>query len=59
MKEDISYSEEERNEIEERLDVIFSLKRKYGNTIEDILKYKDKVQEEIYEIENVDEININ
>ena len=57
MKEDISYSEEERNEIEERLDVIFSLKRKYGNTIEDILKYKDKVQEEIYEIENVDEIN--
>ena len=39
MKEDVYFNEEERNEIEERLDEIYSLKRKYGNTIEDILKY--------------------
>ncbi len=56
-KEEIYFDEEERNEIEERLDIIFSLKRKYGNSICEILKYKNEVQEQIYEIENVDEIN--
>ena len=57
MKDDVYFDEEERNEIEERLDVIFSLKRKYGNSIEEIIKYKENVKNEIYEIENVDEIN--
>lgn len=57
MKEDVYFDEEERNEIEERLDTIFSLKRKYGNSIKEILKYKEKVENEIYEIENLDEIN--
>lgn len=57
MKEDVYFDEEERNEIEERLDIIFSLKRKYGNSISEILKYKQYIENEIYEIENVDEIN--
>ena len=57
MKEDVYFDEEERNEIEERLDIIFSLKRKYGNSISEILKYKQDIENEIYEIENVDEIN--
>lgn len=57
MKEDIFFNEEERNEIEERLDTIFSLKRKYGNSIEEILNYKKQVENEIYEIQNLDEIN--
>ena len=57
MKEDVCFDEEERNEIEERLDIIFSLKRKYGNSISEILKYKQDIENEIYEIENVDEIN--
>ena len=57
MKDDVYFDEEERNEIEERLDIIFSLKRKYGNSIEEIIKYKENVKNEIYEIENVDEIN--
>lgn len=57
MKEDVYFDEEEKNEIEERLDTIFSLKRKYGNSIKEILKYKEKVENEIYEIENLDEIN--
>lgn len=57
MKEDVCFDEEERNEIEERLDIIFSLKRKYGNSINEILKYKQDIENEIYEIENVDEIN--
>ena len=57
MKEDVYFDDGERNEIEERLDTIFSLKRKYGNSIKEILKYKEKVENEIYEIENLDEIN--
>ena len=56
-KEDIYFDDEERNQVEERLDTIFSLKRKYGNSISEILKYKAKVEQQIYEIENVDQIN--
>ena len=52
---DIYFDEEERNYIEERLDLIHSLKRKYGNTISEILKYSSKVEEEIHKIENLDE----
>jgi len=57
LKEDIYFDEETRNNIEERLDIIFALKRKYGNSIEEILKYKEEIEKEIYEIENLDEIN--
>lgn len=56
-KRDMFFDEDERREIEERLDLIFSLKRKYGNTITEILKYEEKIERDIYEIENVDEIN--
>lgn len=59
MKEDIYFDEEERNEIEERLDEIHSLKRKYGNSIDDILEYKEKLENEISKIENIDEENKN
>lgn len=56
-KEDVYFDEEERNEVEERLDMIFSLKRKYGNSIEEIINYKEQVEQEIFEIENLDETN--
>ena len=57
IKEDVYFDEEERNQIEERLDIIYSLKRKYGNNINEILKYKEELEKEIYEIENLEEIN--
>lgn len=57
IKEEVYFDDEERNQIEERLDAIFSLKRKYGNSISEILNYKEELEEEIYEIENLDEIN--
>ena len=57
LKDDVNFDEYERDEIERRLDVIFSLKRKYGNNIEEILEYKEKLEIEIEQIENVDEIN--
>ena len=54
---DTSFEEEERDEIENRIDEINDLKRKYGNTIEEILKYKKEVEEEIDNIENLEEKN--
>ena len=54
-KEEIYFDEEEQKEIEERLDTIFSLKQKYGNSIEEILQYKEDIAEEIYRIENLEE----
>ena len=55
FNEDMYYDEEEQNKIEERLDLINSLKRKYGNTISEILEYKEKVNQEIFEIENLED----
>ena len=57
-KDDTYFDEEERNNVEERLDLIHSLKRKYGNTIEEILQYKDEIKEELEKIENLEEYNI-
>lgn len=56
-KDDVYFDEEERNEIEERLDLIYSLKRKYGNNIKEIIDYKNEIQKEIEHIENLDEYN--
>ena len=57
-KDDTDFDEEERNIVEERLDLIHQLKRKYGNTIEEILQYKDEIQKELDKIENLEEYNI-
>ena len=57
LKDEANFDEYERDEVERRLDIIFSLKRKYGNSIEEILEYKSKLVEEIEQIENVEEIN--
>lgn len=54
---DIEFDEQEREEVETRLDIIDNLKRKYGNNIEEILKYADEIADEIKKIENVDEYN--
>lgn len=56
-KEDVYFDEQERNEVEERLDLIYNLKRKYGNDIQEILNYKDEIEAEINHIENLDEYN--
>ena len=56
-KGDIYFDEEERNNTEERLDLIFSLKRKYGNSISEILEYQKEIEDEIYRIENLEEYN--
>ena len=55
LKENIFFDEEQRQTTEERLDLIFTLKRKYGNSIEEILNYKQEIEVEIDQIENLDE----
>jgi DNA repair protein RecN (Recombination protein N) len=57
MNSDLVFDEEKRNEVEERLDLIYSLKRKYGNSIEEILDYKQNIEDEIFAIENCEEHN--
>ncbi len=54
MQNSIDFDEETQNNIEYRLDLISSLKRKYGASIEDILNYKEKLQQEIKSIENLE-----
>ena len=55
--DEVDFDENERNEIESRIDLINSLKRKYGNNISEILEYKDKIQNEILRINNLDGYN--
>lgn len=55
LKEDITFDTERKNKLEERLDLIFSLKRKYGNSIEEILKYNETISQEISTIENLED----
>lgn len=57
LKDEIDFNKYEIDEVERRLDTIFSLKRKYGNTIDEILEHKDKLENEIKEIENAEEMN--
>ncbi len=40
--------------VEERLGVIFKLKKKYGNTVEEILAYYNKIKLEFEELDNSD-----
>ncbi|MBE5822352.1 MAG: DNA repair protein RecN [Clostridiales bacterium] len=50
------FDENENERILERLDEIFKLKRKYGNTVEEILKYYEKISKEFEDMKNSDEI---
>ena len=59
MNSDVDFSDSQIDEVEERLEVIKTLKRKYGNSIEEILEYKDEVKQEIYRINNLEEENNN
>lgn len=55
LTENLSWNEEEANLIEERLDLIRSLKKKYGETIDKIYKYLDSVREEYDLLTHCDE----
>lgn len=51
----LSYSADELEQIESRLDVIHKLRRKYGTTCEEILAYLEKAKTELDEMEFADD----
>jgi len=51
----LEFEPERLAQIERRLDVLHALKRKYGDTVEDILAYRDRIREEMDRLENRDE----
>src|SRR5690625_3363591 len=54
FNESIHYDKHRLNEIEGRLDEISRLKKKYGSTVNDILEYMAKIEEEIEQITHKD-----
>jgi DNA repair protein RecN (Recombination protein N) len=55
---DVEFDENEQKEIEERLDLIFALKRKYGNSIEEIINNKENIKKQLDYLENSEEITL-
>lgn len=54
-REKIEFNPTLLEELEERMDHISELKRKYGKTIEDVLEYRDQCIERLNYIDNLDE----
>ncbi len=52
----LSYSAEELDNIESRLDIIHRLRKKYGASCDDILAYLEKAKQELDEIEFADDM---
>ncbi len=52
-----SYENINSNNVVKRLDLIYSLKRKYGNNIQEILNYKNDIENQINTIINLEEHN--
>ena len=55
IRDDITFSPEELDAAIVRIDLINKLKLKYGGSIENVLAYKSKLEEELTVIENIDE----
>lgn len=55
MASRVDFSEQERDAVEERLDVIYRLRRKYGASVADVLAYCDSAASELEELENADD----
>ena len=50
-KDDLTYSADELEQIEERLDTLHKLKRKYGGSVEDVIAFCEKARNELDEVE--------
>lgn len=53
--EEYDSDENALNEIEERLDLLYRLKQKYGQTIPDVMAYAEKIREELHNIQSSDQ----
>ncbi|KIL38512.1 DNA recombination protein RecN [Gordoniibacillus kamchatkensis] len=55
-RDNIEFNPGRLDEIESRLDLIASLRRKYGDTVSDILAYLERIEREVTTIEHKDDI---
>ena len=53
--ENVEFSPEKLNALQSRMDVIYRLCKKYGATLDDVLKHQQKVEQELSDIENYDD----
>ncbi len=53
--ESMEFSPEKLDKLQQRMDVIYRLRKKYGATIADVLAHQQKVQQELTAIENYDD----
>lgn len=56
MLDSLDFNEADINSVEERLEVLYELSKKYGKTEEDIIEYYNRATEERDGIENSDEL---
>ena len=56
IRDKSEFSPEELDAAISRLDEINRLKMKYGNSIEEIMDYRDKLEKSISEVDNIDEL---
>lgn len=54
--EDTGFEPGELDFVESRLNTIYDLKRKYGSTVAEVLEYREKIGEELNQIEHSDEL---
>ncbi len=55
-KDNLNFDPEKLERIRERLNLINSLKKKYGQSIQEVLNYADKIKADLERIENRDEL---
>lgn len=53
--ENVEFSPEKLNALQSRMDIIYRLCKKYGATLDDVLKHQQKVEQELSDIENYDD----
>ena len=54
-REQVEFNPQRLEEVEDRLALIRNLKRKYGDTIEEVLAYADRAEQELSQLEHADE----
>ncbi len=55
ISDNLSFDAEEAQNIDDRLDLIYNLKKKYGAAIEDIMDFHDRANDELNALETSDE----
>ena len=55
LRNDMDYDEQEAERVESRLDLLHRLSRKYGATTREMIRYRDRIDAELSELEDSDE----